>query len=376
MNKISIGFTGDFCPIGRTESCFFQNTWKELFQPIRNFFEGNDLNIIDLECPLTESSIKIEKTGPHLKGRPETAVILKYLNCNVVATANNHFKDYGRVGMIDTYNELTNHEISWIGSGLDLGSASKPYSFKKNGLKISFLNMTEHEWSIAASTVEGCNPIDFPYALRQIQNSRATGSDFVVVMLHGGHEHYPFPSPRMKEMFRFMVDAGADAVIGHHTHIISGFEIYKGKPIFYGLGNFCFDYKNIERESWHYGMLLQLIFEKGNPPKFEYSFIQQNTEQVGLRYVNEEKRLVLESEISEINKIILNDNLLQNAFEEHAQNLKAEFFCRIQPYSNRYLLALYRRGLIPGLMNRSKRNMIKILAQCESHREVLINSLS
>jgi hypothetical protein len=180
----------------------------------------------------------------------------------------------------------------------------------------------------------------------------------------------------MKEQFRFMIDAGADAVIAHHTHTISGFETYKNRPIFYGLGNFCFDYENIERESWHYGMLLQLIFEKGNPPKFEYCFIQQNTEEVGLRYVNEEKRFVLESEISEINKIILNDNLLQNAFEEHVQNLKADFFCRIQPYSNRYLLALYRRGLIPGLMNRSKRNMIKILAQCESHREVLINSLS
>lgn len=375
MKEVKVGFTGDFCPIGRIESHVLNNSWKELFDPSIDFFSGNDLNIIELECPITRSSQKIEKTGPHLRAQPETVEILNYLNCKLVATANNHFKDYGRAGIIDTYNELTNHEISWVGSGLDLDSASKPYTFEKNGLKISFLNMTEHEWSIAASNVEGCNPIDFPHALWQIQNSKKAGSDFVVVMLHGGHEHYPFPSPRMKKMFRFMVDAGADAVIGHHTHIISGFEIYKGKPIFYSLGNFCFDYHKISRETWHYGVLLRLVFEKGKSPIFEFLFIEQNRELPGVNFVNENKGKELQKKLIKINEIIQDDELLVKEFEEFCGDLKNVFLTRIQPYENRFLVALYRRGLLPGLMSRSKRNLIKILAQCESHREILINSL-
>ena len=375
MKNIRVGFTGDFCPIGRVESHFLNNTWKDLFNPVLDFFKKNELNVVELECPLTKSSAKIEKTGPYLKGRPETAEILSYLNCQLVATANNHFKDYGWNGMQDSYTALEENGISWLGSGENIKEASIPFYFEKNDIKISFLNMTEQEWSIASFDIEGCNPINFPYALQQIQKDKEAGIDFVIVMIHGGHEHYPLPSPRMKEQFRFMIDAGADAVIGHHTHIISGFETYKNRPIFYGLGNFCFDYKNIGKETWHYGMLLQLILEKGDTPKFEYSFIRQNGEEVGISYLSEEKKLAIEAEIAEINNIILSDDLLRDAFEVFSNSLKPAFLCRIQPYNNRYLLALYRRGLIPGLMNRSKRNMIKILSQCESHREILIDVL-
>ena len=68
-------------------------------------------------------------------------------------------------------------------------------------------------------------------------------NDLVIVIVHGGREHYQLPTPKQRERFRFYADAGADFVVGHHTHCYSGYEIYKGKPIFYSLGNFIFDYK-------------------------------------------------------------------------------------------------------------------------------------
>ena len=105
------------------------------------------------------------------------------------------------------------------------------------------------------------NPVVIPlirsavfYAIEEAKKK----ADFVVVIAHGGHEHYNLPSPRMKKWYRFFVDAGAHAVVGHHTHIISGYEVYKDAPIFYSLGNFCFDWEGLRNMEWNNGMLVEV----------------------------------------------------------------------------------------------------------------------
>ena len=111
---IQIGFTGDFCPWMRIEEHYKSDQWKPLFETVVPFFNQNDLNILDLECPLTTSNSQIIKTGPHIKAHPATANILNHLNCGVVATANNHFKDYGWEGMKETYDSLQKHDIPFF----------------------------------------------------------------------------------------------------------------------------------------------------------------------------------------------------------------------------------------------------------------------
>jgi poly-gamma-glutamate synthesis protein (capsule biosynthesis protein) len=179
----------------------------------------------------------------------------------------------------------------------------------------------------------------------------------------------------MKAQFRFMIDAGADAVVGHHTHIISGYEVYKNKPIFYSLGNFCFDWPGLRGGTWNKGMLLRLIFEKDKGISFDYQFIHQNDVHVGVQCFSIEETIIQEAEIARLNTIIADDALLQLSFEGYAASLKALMQSRIQPYQNKYLIALHKRGLLPDLMRSSKKKMLKILAQCESHREVLLESL-
>ena len=129
---ISIGLTGDFCPWKRIEKDFNINKCKNLFDTVKPFFDKNDLNILDLECPLTTSENKIKKTGPHIKANPKTVEILNYLSCKLVATANNHFKDYSYEGMKETYETLRSHDIDWFGSGKNFEEASKVYFWKKN----------------------------------------------------------------------------------------------------------------------------------------------------------------------------------------------------------------------------------------------------
>ena len=216
-----IAFTGDFCPIGRLDPFVRKSRGLELFPGIKEFFDTCDLVVMDLECPLTDAGEPITKTGPHLRGSPGAAELLKDLGCDLAATANNHFMDFGWQGAQDTYRVLKQQGIDWLGSGKSMTDAVRHRVLERNGLKIAFVNMTETEWSTTHGGEPGCCPIDYPTALREIGEAREA-AEFVFVILHGGHEHYELPSPRMQRQFRFMIDAGADAVIGHHTHVISG----------------------------------------------------------------------------------------------------------------------------------------------------------
>jgi poly-gamma-glutamate capsule biosynthesis protein CapA/YwtB (metallophosphatase superfamily) len=375
MQSVAIGFTGDFCPMGRIQEGYINGVWQPYFEGVKPFFDQNQINILDLECPLTTTESQITKTGPHLKCLPGTADMLPYLNCTSVATANNHFKDYDVAGMIDTYAALQQRGIKWFGSGLNKDAASEPYYTEENGLQFCFLNMAENEWTTTHDQSPGCNPIDFPPALRKIQEARANGVDFIVVIIHGGHEHYALPSPRMKAQARFMIDAGADAVVSHHTHIISGHENYQNKPIFYGLGNFCFDWPGKQYSPWNYGMLLQLKFSKNQPIEATYKFVEQNNANPGVRFVNAADETKLNAELQRLNSIIQDDVLLKVQFENYASTQQKIMEARIQPYQGRFLGALLSRGLLPKLMGRNKKKMLQILTQCESHREVLLHCL-
>ncbi|WP_293870207.1 CapA family protein [Flavobacterium sp.] len=372
---IKIGFTGDFCPWLRIENQVKANNWQTLFDEVKSFFNQNDLNIIDLECPLTVANDGILKTGPHIKAHPETAVILNYLNCQLVATANNHFKDYGLKGMQETYETLTQNKISWLGSGTNFEEASKTYYWKKYDTKVAFINVTENEWTTTHDSTPGCNPIDLVTVFYKIREAKSN-ADFVVIIAHGGHEHYELPSPRMKKWYRFFVDAGADAVIAHHTHIISGYEIYNEAPIFYSLGNFCFDWHDIRNKPWNKGMMVCLAFEKNKPITFEMEFVSQNNDVLGLFKVKEAEKKAMLQHLEKLNIIIADDTLLETEFQKYAQTWKPVMNTWIQPYKGKIMSSLYKRGLLPSIITKRKKLLYTNLIQCEAHRDILLQSIN
>jgi poly-gamma-glutamate synthesis protein (capsule biosynthesis protein) len=370
----SIGFTGDFCPWERIETEHLKQQDQECFKSVVPFFEKNDLNIIDLECPLTNSSKKITKTGPHIKASPQTVTILNKLKCQLVATANNHFKDYGWEGMSETYDALKKNNIDWVGSGESFKDASKTYLWTSDELKVAVINCAENEWSTTIDEQPGCNSLDVVNIFNAIQESKKT-ADFTVVIVHGGHEHYNLPSPRMKKWYRFFVDAGSDAVIGHHTHIISGFEVYKDAPIFYSLGNFCFDWKDKIGKAWNKGMLVRLNFNKNQPVDFELEFINQNNEKQGVFLMDFEQKEEMSNHLKELNSIIANDDKLQNEFQKFCNLQSKVIQTRIQPYMGRLLPSLHKRKLIPSLIGKKKKLLLTNLIRCEAHRDILLNSI-
>ena len=147
---------------------------------------------------------------------------------------------------------------------------------------------------------------------RSITDARRQ-ADYVVVIIHGGLEMYQLPTLRMKETYRFFVDAGADAVVNHHQHCFSGYEVYKGKPIFYGLGNFCFDWEGRRNSIWNQGYAITLTFSE----KVEHEihpYVQcDECPAVCLQDNGHYK-----TSIKKLNEIIADDRKLEERFSKYA----------------------------------------------------------
>lgn len=157
--------------------------------------------------------------------------------------ANNHAGDFGREDFVETLAALRRAGSENFGGGKDQSEAHRAAIFERNGVRIALLGYLDFfpRWFAAASGMPGVAWLDEDQAALDIAKARADGADVVVVVPHWGREHEPRANVRQRRIARALLDAGADAVIGGHPHVVQDYEIYKGKPIVYSLGNFVFD---------------------------------------------------------------------------------------------------------------------------------------
>lgn len=254
---INILFTGDFCPINRIEELAMKKDYALIFNDFIDVFQGNDINVIDLECPLTISKSARRKTGPHQKAHPDNIHILNYAGIKLAALSNNHIMDFSSEGVRDTLEICKENGIDTIGISEAFNEPFKPYSAKIKGKKIAIFNYADEEFLTTPDGSIRCNPIDSIQCFYDLHNVRKS-HDFVIVIIHAGNEFYELPSPRTKRLYRSIIDMGADVIISHHTHVFSGYEIYKSKPIFYGLGNFIYDWPGNINSRWNQGFVVNL----------------------------------------------------------------------------------------------------------------------
>ncbi|HBT84364.1 MAG TPA: hypothetical protein DEB12_00435 [Porphyromonadaceae bacterium] len=336
---------------------------------IQDMFSSADYRIVNLEAPITEDNPKnkILKTGPHLRMSSDTIMpYLHQLKIDAVTMANNHILDYGDKGVTDTFNELVDHKIKYIGAGNDLTEAKKPLSLHKDGMKIAILNFCENEWSIAEEDSPGANPMDIIDNTNQIREAKAS-HDKVIIIVHGGHEYYNLPSPRMQKQYRFYADQGADIVVGHHTHCISGNEVYKGVPIYYSLGNFLFTSKSTI-EDWYTGLVLEVNIEKGNLTSKLHP-VEQQKETFELSLLIGKKREDIIKRISKYNAIIEDEEKLKNEWDNYVDTKYDVYLNYWSPFSfisNRYVRGVLNRLGIKGL-NKKGIALALNLMRCEAH---------
>jgi hypothetical protein len=371
-NQIKILITGDFCPHNRIEELALKSDYASIYNDFIDVFQGNDLNITDLECPLTESGSTRPKTGPHQKAHPACIEILKFANIDLAAIANNHIMDYDSQGVLDTLALCNLNGIDTVGIGKTPEEARMPFSFTKKNKRIAVLNFADNEFISTPDGSFNCNPLNPVQCFYDIKSARHN-HDYLIVIIHAGNEFYELPSPRTKKLYRYIIDQGADVVISHHTHSFSGYEIYDSKPIFYGLGNFLYDWPGNINKRWNQGYVVKLYISEKR--EFEIIPLKQCNENPGVFHLNEQEAREFRQEIDRLNVIITDDNKLEAEFQKYCNSVFPMYDAFIEPYFGRYITALRKRGLFPKVMSRRKRLLLLNLTRCESHRDVLLRML-
>jgi len=373
MNKdISILIGGDFCV---TKAHLNNNLFSK---SIVEIFSQSDFNIVNLECPVLDNknySQKI-KTGPNLKSNSNIMNYIKQLNISSVTLANNHILDYEWKGLKTTLDFLSQNDISSVGAGVDLINASIPLIIEKAGIRIAIVNFCENEWSTATSNSAGANPFDLINNLNQIKNAKSK-ADYVIVIIHGGHEYYNLPSPRMQKQYRFFAENGADMIIGHHPHCISGNEIHNGVPIFYSLGNFLFTLDS-KHNDWYTGLILHLNINK-NEMDWELLPIRQDKETFSVTLLQEDEKNKIIKRIKEYSKIIENNTQLLENWEKFVLKKykeKIDVFSPINFFGKSRIKGLFRKLKLENIFARDTHyaSMLNNI-RCEAHYDLSIEAI-
>ena len=361
---------GDFCPNFELKRQLLNNDPTKIFDKFYRIIQKSDLAIVNLESPLTSYDKAINKTGPALKADTVFADFLKNSGFGLATLANNHIMDYGPIGFYDTVEALKSAGLNHVGAGNSINTAKLPFIYTSiEGKKLAILNFAENEWSTTKGDYPGAVGFDTVSNFYSIQEAKKK-VDFVLLITHGGHENYHLPSKSFRDLLRFFVDAGADAIINHHPHCITGHEIYKGKPIYFSIGNFLFDKKGSDFTYWNKGMAVEIDFANDRISTSNYIFHQS---------INDKAFELLEGELAEqelrqldfFSRIIQSDDDLDREFQLWKKRNQKYYFINIEPHANRLLQALQNRNLFPSLWSNRKKLFLLNMLRCESHRELL-----
>jgi poly-gamma-glutamate synthesis protein (capsule biosynthesis protein) len=154
--------------------------------------------------------------------------------------------DYGEAGLIESLVRIGRFNLQTVGAGKTKKEAQSPVFFDWNKIRIGILARCEIQFGVATDVSSGVAGFDASI-YSQIKNLKQE-TDIVIVSIHAAAEMFPWPSPRRRDVWRSLIDAGADIVHGHHSHVPQGWEKYGNGLICYGLGNFCVDPK---KWRWH-----------------------------------------------------------------------------------------------------------------------------
>lgn len=249
---IVLDFAGDlvldqeresFAYIGKDGKNFKNCISKELLHETKSA----DIFMINNEGTYVTGGTPLEGKAYTFQSHPKNAQVLKIMGTDITSLANNHAFDYGEEGLLETMDTFHKMRLPFVGAGKNLEDAKKPVYFVINGKKIAFVSATQIERTLNYTKEAGIqtpgvlktlHPEFFLESIREAKKK----SDFVVAFVHWGTEGEENFEPDQTSLGKQYIDAGADAVIGGHTHCLQGIEFYKGNPIFYSLGNFWFDW--------------------------------------------------------------------------------------------------------------------------------------
>lgn len=360
---------GDICPDNNYRIIFDKGSCA-LSENILAEIKKAEYVVANLECPATNETRSIAKCGPNLRAKPEDLQVLSKAGINVLSLANNHILDYGTNAVSDTLKACHDNGFFVFGAGNNQSEADKPLILELSGKKVGFISFAEEEFNIAGQTTPGAALFDPYYSFDKI-TALKKDVDIVVVVYHGGIEHYIYPTPLLQKKCRKMVEVGADLVLCQHSHCIGTIETYLGKTILYGQGNSVFGYRE-GNEKWNEGLLVELDVFSSN-----VSFKLMKAMPEGIIFADtkdSDARIDLMRKQSEI----LDDvTAIKDSWITFVEENKALYYSMLLGKNRVFnkLNRIFKNKLIDIMYKKIQQMITMNILRCDAHREVIITML-
>lgn len=249
---LSLIAVGDIMLGGRAKKAVAEHGPDYPFEAVRPILRRASIVLGNLEGPFARKARR-EPRNYSYRVNPELATSLTRGGINVVTLANNHLLDCGRAGVLETLDTLTLAGVAALGAGANEKAAHAPVIQQAGRWRIGLLGYYWNRRCAATADLPG-SAMDHHAALEADIRGLRHQVDRVVVTFHWGIPYHREPSPEDRSKAHFAVDCGADAVVGHHPHIVQPLEIYRGCPILYSVGNFAFGSGNSRAEGLSVGL--------------------------------------------------------------------------------------------------------------------------
>lgn len=245
QEELVLSFVGDMM-FDKSVAGFIKAKGEDyVFQGYEKHFKSSDIVFGNLESALSVKGQPIKDKEYTFRSSPKLAPYLKKYHFEAVSIANNHSLDFGPSAFTDTMKALKENGILYGGGGYNKKEASDGVIIEKKGRKIGFIAFTRVtpsvDWYAGAKKpgIIGAYKVHEAEVLAVVGNLKEK-CDLLVVSVHWGKEGSVDVREQEKELAHLLIDSGVDVIMGHHPHVVQGVEMYKGKPIFYSLGNFFF----------------------------------------------------------------------------------------------------------------------------------------
>ena len=226
---------------------------------VRDLISGADIAMANFENP-APNRFTWHTSKTVFTADPTLIDGLADAGIDYVSIANNHIGDAGDAGILQTIANLKKRGLKSSGAGKDLAAARKPGILDANGTRVAILAYDAIAPGYHAAKGEpGSSKLTLSNVKAGVKAARKAGADVVIVFPHWGVEYRYSPFANQQRLAHQILDAGADMIIGNHAHYAAAMEVYKGKPIWYALGNFVFD--QTWSEPTMEGITLELTFQ-------------------------------------------------------------------------------------------------------------------
>ncbi|SDY13925.1 CapA family protein [Salimicrobium album] len=267
--EVDLTFTGDVLFEKSTKQTVADEGYAYPFHYVNEEFQSDDITFVNLETPITTRGVREDKIY-NFRSEDKALDGLKKAGIDAVSLANNHTLDYGITGLEDTLHALEKREIPFIGAGRNKEEAYRGWKTEKEGRSIHFLAFSAVLPKVSWYAEEDRPGIASGYQVERMERiikKAEASSDHVIVQMHWGDERQTQFQPGEQQIAHRLIDAGADVIVGHHPHVLQGFEYYKDGFIAYSLGNFLFpDY--VDGETAYTGYLKVRLKEDEIHPSF------------------------------------------------------------------------------------------------------------